>query len=266
MDDALHKAWDPIFRMYAEKPEPEWAPFAQRFGKYVERHPMKVADLTGADLRAILARMPARQAGGMEGWRVRELKALPLPLLGALARVFNAVERAGKWPTALERALMTLIPKGQGGEPDKMRPISVMSAIYRVWAAARLQSVMRWQEKWAAPGQRGSRAGHGAEDVFWKIALDIESALLRGEPFHGVTYDAVKCFDKIPQGILLKLLGKLGMEARILAPMRTMYANLRRRFRVAGGLGKEFAATDGILQGCPLSAVALNALVAVWAK
>eukprot|EP00666_Eupelagonemidae_sp_cell4sb_P017943 gene17943-biopygen3366 len=133
-----------------------------------------------------------------------------------------------------------------------------MSAIYRVWAAARMQGVMSWQERWAAPGQRGSRAGHGAEDVFWKIALDIEGALLRGEPFHGVTYDAVKCFDKIPQGIMLKLLEKLGMEARVLAPMRTMYANLRRRFRVAGGLGKEFAATNGILQGCVLDYLVLN--------
>eukprot|EP00662_Eupelagonemidae_sp_cell21_P056944 gene56944-biopygen61147 len=34
----------------------------------------------------------------------------------------------------------------------------------------------------------------------------------------------------------------------------------------AGGLGEEFFATNGILQGCPLSGAALNALVAVWAK
>eukprot|EP00663_Eupelagonemidae_sp_cell21sb_P003986 gene3986-4954_t len=58
----------------------------------------------------------------------------------------------------------------------------------------------------------------------------------------------------------------MGMEERILAPLRTMYNRLRRRFRVAGGLGEEFQATNGILQGCPLSVVALNALVAVWAK
>eukprot|EP00660_Eupelagonema_oceanica_P019618 gene19619-biopygen24620 len=122
MDEALHRAWDPIMRMYAQKPEPEWEPFFARFGAYVKDHPMACADLTGADLRAVLAKMGGRQAGGMEGWRVRELKALPEPLLDLLARVFNAVERTGRWPPALQRALITLIPKGRGGEPTQNKP------------------------------------------------------------------------------------------------------------------------------------------------
>eukprot|EP00660_Eupelagonema_oceanica_P019441 gene19441-biopygen20255 len=266
MDQALHRAWDPIFRMYADKDEPDWGPFAERFGKYIREHPMECADLTGADLRAVLGRMGGRQAGGMEGWRVRELKALPEPLLDRLARVFNTVERTGAWPPALQRALITLIPKGQGGEPEQMRPISVMSAIYRLWAAARLRDVMQWQERWAAPGQRGYRAGMGADDVFYELALRCEVALLTGTDFVGVTYDYAKCFDRIPQQIALKLLEALGMAARILKPLRAMYAGLRRRFRVGGGLGEEFLATNGILQGCPLSGAVLNALVSVWAR
>eukprot|EP00660_Eupelagonema_oceanica_P019619 gene19618-biopygen24621 len=167
---------------------------------------MACADLTGADLRAVLAKMGGRQAGGMEGWRVRELKALPEPLLDLLARVFNAVERTGRWPPALQRALITLIPKGRGGEPTQMRPISVMSAVYRLWAAARLRDVIQWQERWVAPGQRGFRSGMGAEDVFWELALRVEVALLEGTDLYGVTYDYVKCFDRIPQKILLRLL------------------------------------------------------------
>ncbi|KAJ9440086.1 hypothetical protein DIPPA_34302 [Diplonema papillatum] len=43
-----------------------------------------------------------------------------------------------------------------------------------------------------------------------------------------------------------------------------MYRQLRRRFRLPAGLGKEFKATNGILQGCPLSVIFLNALVSVW--
>eukprot|EP00973_Karenia_brevis_P081077 11244111-Karenia_brevis.AAC.1 len=45
-----------------------------------------------------------------------------------------------------------------------------------------------------------------------------------------------------------------------------MYGGLQRRFRTAGGLGQAFVSTNGVLQGCPLSVVLLNALVAVWAK
>jgi len=35
---------------------------------------------------------------------------------------------------------------------------------------------------------------------------------------------------------------------------------------VSTGVGKEYIATNGILQGCPLSVVLLNALVSIWAK
>ena len=37
--------------------------------------------------------------------------------------------------------------------------------------------------------------------------------------------------------VCLQLLHELGMANRILAPLRTIYANLRRRFRVGMGVG-----------------------------
>eukprot|EP00973_Karenia_brevis_P082496 11434733-Karenia_brevis.AAC.1 len=93
----------------------------------------------------------------MDGWRVAELKALPLPLLEALAVIFNVIEKRGRWPKALERALVSLIPKGAGSQPQDLRPISVMSAIYRLWAARRLWDLRSWQEAWIADGQHGFR-------------------------------------------------------------------------------------------------------------
>ena len=60
----------------------------------------------------------------------------------------NEIERQGVWPESLERALVSLISKGEGDEPADLRPISVMSTIYRLWAAIRLQDVMVWPETW----------------------------------------------------------------------------------------------------------------------
>ena len=57
----------------------------------------------------------------------------------------------------------------------------------------------------------------------------------------------------------------MGLHVRVLKPLQKMYSRLRRRFRVAGSVGKEFLATNGVLQGCPLSILLLNALVSVWA-
>ena len=43
-----------------------------------------------------------------------------------------------------------------------------------------------------------------------------------------------------------------------------MNSSLRRRFRFLGGVSDEFTVTNGVLQGCPLSVMLLNALLSVW--
>ena len=45
------------------------------------------------------------------------------------AEIFAAVERTGTWPDALLQSYVALIPKGEGAAPDKLRPITVMSAV-----------------------------------------------------------------------------------------------------------------------------------------
>eukprot|EP00660_Eupelagonema_oceanica_P019407 gene19407-biopygen14683 len=184
-----------------------------------------------------------------------------------LAEVFNGIERTGTWPKTLMRSLITLIPKGEGAEPLQMRPISVMSAVCRLWASTRLKTMIEWQERWATKGQRGYRPGQGTEDLYWELALKLEEALLKGDPFGGASLDSEKAFDRIPQGILMNLMEELGLHERLVAPLRAMYKGLRRRFQTTGAsVGEEFSATNGILQGCPISVICLNALIAVWAK
>ena len=182
MDELLRRAWAPIFQLYAKNVEPDWTSFDQRFNKYTRRVEMHMEDLTAEDLQRTLSRQTVRSAAGMDGWRVSELKALPLHLLVRLADLLNEVERFEVWPSALERSLISLIPKGERGEPLAMRPISVASAVYRLWAATRLQDAVRWQEGWIHEGQHSFRPKHGAIDVYWALALRVEEALLSGQP------------------------------------------------------------------------------------
>ena len=122
MDELLRAAWGPIFAMYKDLPEPSWEPFAQRFGRYVQTIPMNLGDLTAQDLRATLSKQSSRCAAGVEGWRVAELKALPDLLLDKLAQVLNKVEQSGRWPRALERALVALVPRARVVTPLPCAP------------------------------------------------------------------------------------------------------------------------------------------------
>ena len=52
-----------------------------------------------------------------------------------------------------------------------------------------------------------------------------------------------------------------GLHPRVLQPLRGMYRELRRRFVMAGHVAKEFVASNGVIQGCPLSVLLLNLLI-----
>ena len=86
-------------------------------------------------------------------------------------------------------------------QPLDMRPISVASAVYRLWAATRLRDVIKWQEGWIHGGQHSFRPQLGA----WVLALRVEEALVAGTPLSGLLLDYSKCFDRLPHGIMLQL-------------------------------------------------------------
>ena len=109
---------------------------------------MQIDALTGDQLRATLLRMRSASAPGCDSWRVDEFKRLPMPFLDRLASLFDVVEQTGVWPAALCESVVSLITQGEGTSPLKLRPIGVMSAVYRLWVACRVRQVMVWQESW----------------------------------------------------------------------------------------------------------------------
>eukprot|EP00973_Karenia_brevis_P068337 9506064-Karenia_brevis.AAC.1 len=63
------------------------------------------------------------QAAGADGWRVSELKHLPRDILTLLATCFNEIEKTGTWPSPLQHAFVSLIPKSVSGLAEDL-PIS----------------------------------------------------------------------------------------------------------------------------------------------
>ena len=44
-----------------------------------------------------------------------------------------------------------------------------------------MRRLMDWQQTWIGAGQHGFRRNHGTLNVYWKLALQVEKALLSGE-------------------------------------------------------------------------------------
>ena len=60
--------------------------------------------------------------------------------------------------------------------------------------------------------------------------------------------------------VRLRIARELGMDDGVLRALAAMYRQLQRAFRLAGALGAWWQATNGILQGCPLSVILINLL------
>ena len=82
MDSLVRNAWLPVFQMYTESPPPNRHYFQSRFGTYVvEKLDMQFQTLEGCHLWKTLRRMKSKSAAACDGWRVDEIKRLPVPLL-----------------------------------------------------------------------------------------------------------------------------------------------------------------------------------------
>ena len=77
----------------------------------------------------------------------------------------------------------------------------------------------------------------------------------------GIQFDFAKCFDSIPYTVIWETLLYYGCDPVFVSLLRNLYTNMCRCFRYAGCLGSFWTATNGLLQGDPLSVVILNCVL-----
>ena len=96
------------------------------------------------------------------------------------------MEATGKWPDRVAEGFTSLVPKGEGGgDPMKLRPLTVLSQIYRIWAGVRMEDAMKWQETWAHEESYAFRPHRGSLDAAAVLTLLIELSHVLKTPWWG---------------------------------------------------------------------------------
>ena len=90
------------------------------------------------------------------------------------------------------------------------------------------------------------------------LSFDLLSRYQTHGCFAGLQFDFAKCFDSIPYKIIWTALRHFGCDSALVDLLSHLYSNISRCFRYAGCLGSFWFATNGLLQGDPLSVVILN--------
>lgn len=260
--------WKPIFQKFSDQ-SPDIATFRDHFVPFMKKQSMQVAPMTGDLVLKHLWKLKPSSAG-LDSWKPESLIALGRwypHLFNDLAKIFEWIEVNAKWPCVFYKAYTSLIPKpNMSASPglEDFRPITVLGSIYRLWAKIRFSDALAWQEHWAPNEMWGCRQFRGAEAMCLNIALQLEQvADTKDAVGGGIAYDFRKCFDLIPIDLLFEAMCARGMSDAIIGPLKALYANLKRVFKLKGTCGDFWKATNGLVQGCPLSMIGLNSLVAV---
>jgi ribonuclease HI/exonuclease III len=260
IDEEVLRQWIPIFRRHAERTPPSFEEFKAKYDGTIPRKQMVLEAHSGERLRRVAAKSDDSSAAGLDGWRPAELKRLPLQVMDRLAAILNLCEEKRVWPNELMFASMPALAKSDGGT----RLLTLLSAIYRLWSAARWEDAAAWQDSLAVDGLLGCRPSFSATHSWFLTALQVEAVIDAGSSLAGLIADLVKAFDRLPQSLLRDLGVYMGIAPCVMDLLYHMWSGARRRIKHAGGLGREFIACTGVSQGCSLSGLACNLLGIVW--
>ena len=269
IDTLIRSVWEPVMNRSPVEPVPQWSDFLSHYSAFIPHvPPFSLRPITVPRLRAVINKMSKHSASGLDHWSVSCLHSLPDSLLDKLCDVYCCIESAQSWPVSLTAGYLCLIPKPDSdGSPASLRPLSILSVLYRAWASLRLSELMVWQESWCHPSQSGFRTLHSCLDAWYPLALRVERALLSGEDLAGCFLDFEKAFDLVPlHEIILPLAHHLGLPAFFVNTLSNLYGRLRRFLKHAKGFGSCISSNRGIVQGCPVSVVLLNLLVSVFLR
>ncbi len=203
-------------------------------------------------------------ARGCDGFSTSDAYRIEGQLLVWLLRILEKIENGAKWPNFW--CLSRIVVLGKGSQPKSpldIRPITILSKIYRLWSRLRSLEVLQ-HISMLMPAQVSATAGGISADMLAAFtANQVESARCSNKELCGVIIDLIKCYNTIPWEPVLSLLDKIGIPQKYSTTLFRHLQDLQRSFDVHGSCSAPIKAVTGIAEGCAMS-VAVMASLSLW--
>eukprot|EP00438_Fugacium_kawagutii_P034778 Skav236242 [mRNA] locus=scaffold829:291628:296460:- [translate_table: standard] len=263
---ALHTFWSRFWNR--DLPD---EPMSAEFSSYLEQTPQlpaldRVVDDPEHWRKAIMD-TKSTSARGLDGWFVDELKQLPAAAYAQLASLFTRA--TGNGFSHDDMTIITL-PIGKTESPtgpSQVRPISLLSMLYRVWAKVTTRQLLRHLAGTLPAAIVGYIPGRCLLTRMLSQQHVIEKAILRDSdspPWLGVTLDIVKCFNAIHRRAAAQAMLKLGIPPFWVWFWYRSVSCSTRYWKVDNQLFYGQGTTTGAAEGDSWSILACIGLSYVW--
>ena len=184
-----------------------------------------------------------------------EAAHLPEEAYDDLADLLNACERCLAWPIQVLLNLVALLMKEDGGD----RPITVTTWLYALWATARGEPVLEWDNARAKHWDTAVRGSTSLKAGLLRRARE-EAAKLLGHHVGQIHWDIEKFLDSVPLEVVMPLALAQGFDPLCLALVAQVHVALR-VVGQQGVYGEGVLVTRSILAGCKFSCVLSRSLM-----
>ena len=215
---------------------------------------------------SLFQKKPIDKATGLDGWKVRELQALPPCAWKAIKLFFSTVEVCGEWPKAFTLVSMSAIPKTSNWTCDSTRAIGITAVLYSFWASYRFKQLSGWLGNIAPSSLAGGLPARSAASSEIELSCQLFESDELFDPQTVVFIDRWKCFDMLLPNFCIKLCSRLGVPSHITRPLQGFYQGQTKFFKLHHAFGKQVLHCNGVVQGCAFSVLFANLIFSVFAK
>ena len=206
----------------------------------------------------------AEGSSGCDGWAAGELKHLPLGAIETWHKLAGRWLQAGTVPTQLTQVRQVNLPKAHKIESNGclhvsgMRPISVLSAFWRIWASAWITSkeIQNWITNHKHPA-----ITHGPKSLGSEAGVSVLQDSFVRAPGFICSLDYQEAYDRMDPSIARKFLTSIGWPIGFTEVVFAVWGQQQRFIQFEQHTHSETLwATKSTPQGCPCA----PAILALW--
>ena len=229
--------------------------------------PVALPTITARQLWEQALRRKPEAAAGLDGWRTREVQALPIVAFQPVADLFNAIEAgSSEFPVILTQVRVIILNKDGSDAPLAKRLIALQSIFTLLYTGLRFLQLQSWQQQIMPSQLKGGIKMRQMSEVHMTLQLEIDHAHSFQGYFAALKLDKSKCFDRLMPKLCAAIMLTLGLPTGFVRAFLCLYLRMTRFLSFKQWTrAVPISTPNGVVQGCSLSLLCINLHMAIWA-
>lgn len=245
-----------------DNPPDRWQDFLALLDRFPPQQPVENNASELSTWEWAIRHLNPSTARGVCGWCASELQGLPSVCIAALKETFDTILPAGL-PAHLMRARVIALCKKPGSfQPADVRPITILSLLYRAWSKVATRAIFLHWGNIFPPSITGFLPKRSSTNMLYALQIQLEQTVGKEASLSlgGLTLDIQKASNNIPREPCRRLLLALGVDPCLVNCWFQSMQKMSRSWQVQGQLFSMPPTFTGVPEGDQWSVICMLAI------